>query len=81
MAWLEKQKFKCNLSGIDIKLGSNESNGRWTATIDRIDSSEGYIEGNVQWLHKDINTMKWDFTQEKFIEYCKTISENYKNDK
>lgn len=77
---LEQQKFKCNLSGIDIELGKPENNGRWTATIDRIDSSLGYEEGNIQWLHKDINTMKWDFSQEKFLEYCKIITERLNND-
>lgn len=76
---LEKQEFKCNLSGIDIKLGSNESNGRWTATMDRINSTIGYEEGNIQWLHKDINTMKWAFSQEKFLEYCIIITGRQKN--
>ena len=74
---LEKQKFKCALSGLDIYL-PNSDNKRWTATLDRIDSNKGYINGNVQWLHKDINTMKWDFDQDKFLKYCKLIAENNK---
>jgi hypothetical protein len=44
-----------------------------------IDSSKGYIEGNIQWVHKDINNMKWDFTQEEFINYCKLVANNFKN--
>lgn len=74
---LEKQNFKCKISGLEIELPSCDKRA-WTATLDRIDSSKGYVEGNVQWLHKDINTMKWDFTQEKFIEYCKIITERQK---
>lgn len=44
-----------------------------TASLDRIDSTKGYVEGNVQWLHKDVNRCKWDFTQEEFIEMCKKV--------
>ena len=74
---LEKQGFKCFLSNLPIELGNQSiNNGRWTATLDRIDSTKGYIEGNVQWLHKDINTMKWAFTQEQFIDYCRLVTEN-----
>lgn len=41
-----------------------------TASLDRIDSRHGYIPGNIQWLHKDINVMKWDHTTGRFIELC-----------
>lgn len=27
--------------------------------FDRIDPNKGYIIGNVQWVHKHINMMKW----------------------
>jgi hypothetical protein len=77
---LEKQNFKCKISGLEIELPSC-MNKRWTASLDRIDSTKGYIEGNVQWLHKDINTMKWNFNQDQFIKYCKIITENNKNEK
>lgn len=78
---LIEQDFKCKLSGLNIDLGKpGRKNVRWTATLDRIDSTKGYIEGNVQWLHKDINTMKWNFQQDQFIQYCRMISENNKNE-
>jgi hypothetical protein len=76
---LKKQNFKCAISGIDIYLPQID-NKKWTATLDRIDSAKGYIEGNVQWLHKDINTMKWAFSQEQFLNYCRIIVENNKSD-
>ena len=44
-----------------------------TASIDRIDSKSGYIEGNIQWVHKFINSMKLDHTQEEFIKLCKAV--------
>lgn len=47
--------------------------------LDRIDSSKGYIEGNVQWVHKDVNMMKQNYSQKYFIEMCKKIYETNKN--
>ena len=76
---LLEQDFKCKLSGLDIELCKpGRKNTRWTATLDRIDSKIGYVEGNVQWLHKDINTMKWAFDEDQFIQYCKMIAEKNK---
>ena len=46
-----------------------------TASLDRIDSSKGYIEGNIQWVHKDINRMKGDSSDNDFIKLCKIISD------
>lgn len=48
------------------------------ASLDRIDSDKGYIEGNVQWLHKWVNLMKSDFTQDEFLNYCRLIIEHNK---
>lgn len=74
-----KQNKKCALSGLDLVFGETaklRSTGHTTASLDRIDSSKGYIEGNVQWLHKDINIMKMALNQDKFIGYCDIISKN-----
>ena len=49
-----------------------------TASVDRIDSSKGYIADNIQILHKDINVMKWDFTQDYFLHLCYLIYNNMK---
>lgn len=68
---LISQDFKCSLSGLPIFL--LKANGG-TASLDRIDSLKGYIIGNVQWVHKDVNKMKNNFEQSKFIDYCKLIA-------
>lgn len=75
----KKQNGKCALSGLpihfsDIKNGIREK----TASLDRIDSNRGYVKGNVQWVHKHVNNMKWDFDQGYFIEVCGLITENMK---
>lgn len=74
------QNKKCALSGIDICFGGRnyEIEDKFeedTASLDRIDSSKGYIKGNVQWVHKDINMMKNVFSVEKFKKLCKIITE------
>lgn len=67
---------KCSLSGLPIQFGKH-----WklklsdqTASLDRIDNTKGYIIGNVQWVHKQVNFMKGTMEQTKFIEFCKLIS-------
>lgn len=61
------QERKCALSGLDIVIGSN---GFGTASIDRIDSSRGYEEGNIQWVHKHINFMKRTYSVDYFVDLC-----------
>lgn len=77
------QKGKCIYTGLDIVIGKslNSTKDRIenTASLDRIDSLKGYIENNVQWIHKDINYMKFNFTTEKFLYLCKIITENHAN--
>lgn len=67
-----KQNQKCALTNDDICMYRLFSS-KQTASLDRIDNSKGYIEGNVQWIHKWINFMKSDFSQEEFIEICKKV--------
>lgn len=40
---------------------------------DRIDSNKGYVEGNVQWVCKEINFMKHALSESRFIELCKLV--------
>ena len=72
----EKQEGVCALSGVPI--GWAEKGLTATASIDRIDSSEGYILENVQLVHKDINFMKQQFDQEYFINMCKAVADKVK---
>lgn len=73
----EKQDRKCALTGIDIVFKSEHTGIlETTASLDRIDSNGSYVIGNVQWVHKYINIMKSDMSQQDFIDMCKTIT-NY----
>jgi hypothetical protein len=72
-----KQKCKFNLTGYTLTISNTiegHTKGETTASLDRIDSSKGYTEDNVQWVHKDINKMKNDLLQHQFIELCKAVA-------
>lgn len=71
----EDQGGVCALSGVPIKWADKGLTA--TVSIDRIDSSEGYVLENVQLVHKDVNFMKQQFDQEYFINMCKAIAENF----
>lgn len=72
----QKQNGKCVFSGIDLTFGSVDDKKTTTASLDRIDNNKGYVEGNVQWVHKEINFMRGQMTVENFLKACELIS-NY----
>lgn len=74
-----KQDGKCIYSGLSLKFPENVRDFTKTASLDRIDSKKGYIENNVQWVHKTINKMKQDLTEDEFLKFCYLIASNNKN--
>jgi hypothetical protein len=70
------QNGKCALTGWDMTmiLGSGVINTN--ASIDRIDSSKGYIDGNIQFVCRIVNTAKSNLSQDEFINLCETIINN-----
>lgn len=48
-----------------------------TASLDRINSSVGYIPSNIQWVHKDVNRMKNNLTPERFLQLCKAVGDHH----
>lgn len=72
-----EQEKRCALTGLELFLDPHHCNrNRVTASLDRIDSTKGYVKGNVQWVHKDVNMMKNGFTQNRFKEICHLVSKN-----
>lgn len=75
------QGGKCALSGVDLVLEHNKHrttdsrNKSTTASLDRIDSKRGYEIDNIQFVHKDLNSMKWSLEQDYFIELCTIIAQ------
>lgn len=76
-AWeiFEKQGGQCALSGLEIFLSQNPKKKKQTASIDRIDSTKGYIEGNIQWVHKKVNLCKNTQNNQEFLVLCRAIKE------
>lgn len=73
------QNKKCTLTGLllDFTHGRNRKH-KGTASLDRIDSTKGYVKGNVQWIHKDVNWMKQDYSLKYFLEMCSKITNHHK---
>lgn len=71
--WLS-QEGRCAYSGVDLSLARKDTMwNKSTASIDRINSSLGYIPGNIQWVHKRVNTMKNDMEENVFLDWCNLI--------
>ena len=73
-AW-EKQEGRCAYTKLPLTSEAHQLN---TASLDRIDSSKGYVEGNIQLVCVPINRMKLDYTEEKFIHLCQLVAQNSK---
>lgn len=69
-----KQGRRCALTGRKLIFAKvRKKNYIQTASLDRIDSSGIYEISNVQWLHFQVNQMKWSLKQEDFIQVCKEV--------
>lgn len=71
---LNKQDFKCALTGLDLVCVGDLTN--INASLDRLDNSKGYIKENVQFVHKDVNMMRGVLSLERLTELCDLISNN-----
>lgn len=74
-----EQNRQCAITGVPLVFArcfSGRAGDTQTASLDRIDSSKGYIDGNIQWVHRDINRMKNTFDQATFVAWCKKVAEH-----
>lgn len=72
------QNGKCKISGEDMILrrhSGDTGHGREAnvASLDRIDSSQGYVKNNLQWVTDRVNRMKVEMTMSEFINMCAKI--------
>lgn len=80
----EQQNKRCIYTNIEIKIpfrantildyyGLDKISN--LASLDRIDSTKGYVVGNVQWVLSEINIMKNDLPNEKFLDLCRKVAD------
>jgi hypothetical protein len=77
----EKQNGTCPYTGIKMvlprtTLENHRTHSLKKASIDRIDSSKGYIDGNVEFVCMAVNLAKRDHTKEDMISFFKEITSN-----
>lgn len=72
-----EQDRKCALTGVDIGFSGSQNRSTTTASLDRINSDLGYVEGNLQWIHKDIQPMKVAMSNDEFVMRCRTVTNYY----
>lgn len=72
----ENQNGICAISGVKMELPASLSETRgspFCASLDRIDSEIGYIQGNVQFVTQFCNLGKRDFETEKILNFIQAI--------
>lgn len=73
---LEEQGGKCAISGVEMIASNAPAKSRshkFTATIDRIDSTKGYTKDNVQLVTYIANICKNAFTMEDVMEFAVNV--------
>jgi hypothetical protein len=70
---LDYQENKCFYSGMEMKLSRA---GAYTASIDRVDSTKGYVKGNIVFVISAVNTMKNDLPEKEFLSIIESIYKN-----
>lgn len=70
----QEQQGRCAYSNRFLILPTKKDPG--TASLDRIDSKLGYIEHNVQFVDKKINTMKWNLGEDEFFDIICEIKQH-----
>lgn len=75
--WLvwQKQGGLCALTGEPLTQARGTNTTDYTASLDRIDSSKPYESGNVQWLEKEINRLKNNYSEEDLIKMCQKVAD------
>lgn len=69
----EKQSGKCAISGVNMTFAAGNGRVFTNISIDRIDSTKGYVRGNVQLVCDVVNIMKQDLPQDDFLDWCRLI--------
>lgn len=64
------QNHKCVYTGQPLDAKTRR---KYSASLDRIDSSKPYTTSNVQWVTKEVNFMKHQLSEEAFLDIVEQI--------
>lgn len=74
-----RQKGKCPYSGQELVLKPHRNRGARVpnqASVDRIDSSLGYVRGNIEFVSLIANLAKNIWTKQDVLNFCKQVVDN-----
>lgn len=74
-----KQDGTCPYSGVKLihPIRITDEGLIFMASLDRIDSTKGYIKDNIQFISAATNLAKNNMTHEQMIYFCKIIANNW----
>ena len=75
----DRQHGRCIYSGVELvhPIKNELADPIRTSSLDRIDSSFGYVDGNVQFISVAMNHMKGTMTHQQTIELINIIKQSY----
>jgi hypothetical protein len=71
-----KQEGKCALSGIIMENMINGGYNIFNTSVDRIDTSKGYVKENIRLVCNKVNIMRSNMRDEELLMFCKAIVKN-----
>ena len=75
----DKQNGKCPFTNFDLELRTYKNDSRLnikSASLDRIDNSKGYVQGNVRFVSVMFNFARNKFSDEEVIEFAQAVIKN-----
>ena len=73
----DSQKSTCPLTGWTLELPTQSKNYKLklkTASLDRIDNSKGYVQGNVRFVSVMFNFARNTFSDEEVVEFARAVA-------
>jgi len=71
-----RQNKRCVFTDLELKFGiTSHDTEITTASLERIDSSLGYVKDNIQWVHKKVNWLKGTRTNIEVVDFCRKIKD------
>ena len=79
----DEQVGRCAISGIEMVLHPNaqiwerDAQNPWKASLDRIDSTRGYLKGNVRYVTVIANFCKQGFSDEDVLAFARGVVQHH----